>query len=128
MMTDDTLFQPLRLGPNLRIKNRILRSNVSGRFDNEDGSMTQTRINWETRFAKRGVGAILGSYAPVSLDGRIMSGYAGIHSDEMIRPWAELGAAVHAFDCKYVMQLSHSGRQMDVPGVLNAGERECVTV
>ncbi|MEQ1611848.1 MAG: NADH:flavin oxidoreductase [Hyphomicrobiaceae bacterium] len=121
MPTDDILFQPLHLGPNLRIKNRILRSNVSGRFDNEDGSMTQARINWETRFARGGVGAILGSYAPVSLDGRIMAGYAGIHSDEMIRPWAQLGAAVHAFDCKYVMQLSHSGRQMDVPGLLNAG-------
>ncbi len=115
----DILFQPLRLGPHLIVKNRILRSNVSGRFDNEDGSMTQARINWETKFAASGVGAILGSYAPVTLDGRIMSGYAGIHRDEMIPQWIQLGQAVHAHDCKYIMQLSHSGRQMDLPGIWN---------
>jgi 2,4-dienoyl-CoA reductase-like NADH-dependent reductase (Old Yellow Enzyme family) len=117
--TADILFKPLQLGPQLTVKNRILRSNVSGRFDNEDGSITQARINWETKFARGGVGAILGSYAPVSLDGRIMAGYAGIHRDDFIPQWERLGAAVHAFDCKYVMQLSHSGRQMDVPGIYN---------
>jgi 2,4-dienoyl-CoA reductase-like NADH-dependent reductase (Old Yellow Enzyme family) len=117
----DILFEPLQLGPHLRVKNRILRSNVSGRFDNEDGSITQARINWEVKFARGGVGAILGSYAPVSLDGRIMAGYAGIHRDDFIPQWEKLGAAVHAFGCKYVMQLSHSGRQMDVPGVFNEG-------
>jgi 2,4-dienoyl-CoA reductase-like NADH-dependent reductase (Old Yellow Enzyme family) len=120
-MQDDPLFAPLQLGPALTVKNRILRSNVSGRFDNEDGSITQARINWETKFARGGVGAILGSYAPVSLDGRIMAGYAGIHRDDFIPQWERLGAAVHAFDCKYVMQLSHSGRQMDVPGISNEG-------
>ncbi len=115
----DILFQPLRLGPNLTVKNRILRSNVSGRFDNEDGSLTQARINWEVKFASAGVGAILGSYAPVTLDGRIMTGYAGIHRDETIPQWQTLGDAVHMHDCRYIMQLSHSGRQMDLPGILN---------
>jgi 2,4-dienoyl-CoA reductase-like NADH-dependent reductase (Old Yellow Enzyme family) len=115
----DILFEPLQLGANLRIKNRILRSSVSGRFDNEDGSMAQPRINWEAMFARGGVGAIIGSYTPVTLDGRIMAGYASIHRDDFIPAWATLGAAVHAYDAKYIMQLSHSGRQMDVPGISN---------
>jgi 2,4-dienoyl-CoA reductase-like NADH-dependent reductase (Old Yellow Enzyme family) len=45
-MSEDVIFTPLRFR-NLTVKNRIFRSNISGRFDNEDGSLTQTRINWE---------------------------------------------------------------------------------
>ena len=44
--SDDVIFTPLKFN-NLEVKNRIFRSSVSGRFDNEDGSLTQTRINWD---------------------------------------------------------------------------------
>ncbi|MSV31881.1 MAG: NADH:flavin oxidoreductase, partial [Bryobacterales bacterium] len=54
----DILFQPLKFR-NLELKNRLIRSNVSGRFDNYDGSGNPARINWETRFARGGVGAII---------------------------------------------------------------------
>ena len=57
-MADDILFQPLQCR-NLTIKSRIFRSNISGRFDNYDGSGNQPRINWELKFASGGVGAIL---------------------------------------------------------------------
>ena len=114
----DPIFQTLRFR-NLTVKNRIFRSNISGRFDNEDGSLTQTRINWECKFASRGVGAIISSYVPVLMSGRIIAGYATVHRDDFIPLWAKLGEAVHSFDCKYIMQLSHSGRQMDLPGVHN---------
>jgi len=114
----DIIFEPLQLG-NLEIKNRILRSNISGRWDNEDGSGTQTRINWETRFAYGGIGAIISSFVPVLMEGRILPNYATIHKDEFIPFWTELGRAVHAYGCKYIMQLSHSGRQQDMPGLSN---------
>src|SRR5205807_1842273 len=36
--------------------------------------------------------------------------------------WDGAVLAVHQYDgCKYIMQLSHSGRQMDIPGVHNYG-------
>lgn len=114
----DLIFEPLRFR-NLTVGNRIFRSSISGRFDNEDGSLTQTRINWECRFASRGIGAIISSYVPVLIEGRIIAGYATIHCDDFIPLWARLGEAVHSFDCKFIIQLSHSGRQMDVPGVTN---------
>ena len=41
-----TIFQPLRFKSGLEVKNRLFRSNVSGRFDNYDGSGTQARVNW----------------------------------------------------------------------------------
>ncbi|MBV9172184.1 MAG: NADH:flavin oxidoreductase [Chloroflexi bacterium] len=116
MTSTDILFQPLQLG-NLTVKNRFFRSNISGRFDNYNGSGNQARINWEVKFARGGVGGIISSFVPVLLQGRIIPNYATIHSDEMIPFWRRLGEAVHAHDCKFIMQLSHSGRQRDIPGV-----------
>ena len=114
----DPIFSPLKFR-SLLVKNRVFRSSISGRFDNEDGSLTQTRINWESRFAKGGVGAIISSYVPVAMHGRIIAGYATIHRDDFIPLWQKLGEAVHSFDCKFIIQLSHSGRQMDLPGISN---------
>jgi 2,4-dienoyl-CoA reductase (NADPH2) len=116
----DVLFEPLRFR-NLTVKNRIFRSNVSGRFDNYDGSGNQARINWELKFARGGVGAIISSFVPVILRGRIIPGYAMIDTDDKIPFWRELGQQVHEYDCKYILQLSHSGRQRDVGGVDQPG-------
>ena len=88
------MFQPLQFR-NLTIKNRIVRSNVAGRFDNYDGSGTQTRINWELKFARGGVGAIISSFVPVHIRGRIVPNYATIDCDERIPFWKKLGEAVH---------------------------------
>jgi 2,4-dienoyl-CoA reductase-like NADH-dependent reductase (Old Yellow Enzyme family) len=112
----DILFQPLAFR-NLTVKNRVFRSNISGRLDNYDGSGNQARINWEVKFARGGVGAIISSFVPVQIRGRIMPNYATIDRDERVPFWRRLGEAVHAFDCKYIMQLSHGGRQRDVPGI-----------
>src|SRR5215208_7618090 len=110
----DVIFQPLSFR-NLTVKNRIFRSNISGRFDNYDGSGTQTRINWEVKFAKGGVGAIISSFCPVHPRGRIIPNYATIERDDRIPFWRALGAAVHEHECKFILQLSHGGRQRDIP-------------
>lgn len=117
-MIDGDVLSPLRMR-NLEIKNRVMRSSISGRFDNEDGTPTQTRINWETMFAEGGVGAIITSYVPVLMSGRIIAGYATIHEDRLIDPWSKVVRAVHHYGARMIMQLSHSGRQMDVPGLQN---------
>ncbi len=110
----DIIFEPLHFR-NLTVKNRIFRSNISGRFDNYDGSGTQVRINWELKFARGGVGAIISSFVPVHPRGRIIPNYATIHHDDRIPFWRALGQAVHEHDCRYILQLSHGGRQRDVP-------------
>ena len=112
----DEIFQPIAFR-NLTVKNRIFRSNVSGRFDNFDGSGTQARINWETKFARGGVGAIISSFVPVTIRGRIVPNYATIDRDERIPFWRALGRAVHDHDCRFILQLSHAGRQRDIPGI-----------
>ncbi len=70
-MSDDILFQPLKFR-SLTVKNRIFPSNLSGRFDNYDGSGNQARINWEGKFTRGGVGAIVSSFVPVQIHGRIL--------------------------------------------------------
>lgn len=122
MTTNDIIFQPLHFR-NLTVKNRIFRSNISGRFDNYDGSGSQARINWEEKFAKGGVGAICSSFVPVSIRGRILPNYATIHHDKTIPFWRKLGEKLHEYDCKYILQLSHSGRQQDYGGIENLGKK-----
>jgi 2,4-dienoyl-CoA reductase (NADPH2) len=112
----DVIFEPLTF-KNLTVKNRIFRSNISGRFDNYDGSGNQARVNWETKFAKGGVGAIISSFVPVSIRGRIIPNYATIDKDERIPFWRAVGKSVHEYDCRFILQLSHSGRQRDIPGI-----------
>ena len=68
----DVIFQPLKF-KNLTVKNRVFRSNIAGRLDNYDGSGNQARLNWEVKFAKGGVGAIISSFVPVLIRGRIMA-------------------------------------------------------
>jgi 2,4-dienoyl-CoA reductase-like NADH-dependent reductase (Old Yellow Enzyme family) len=113
---DDVIFQPVRFR-NLEVGNRVLRSSISGRFDGYDGSGAKTRINWELRFARAGVGAIISAWCGVDRRGHIVPGYASIEDDSRIPFWRELGLRVHDHGCKYVLQLAHGGRQRDLAGI-----------
>jgi 2,4-dienoyl-CoA reductase (NADPH2) len=117
-MDSDILFEPIRFR-NLEVRNRLFRSSISGRIDNYDGSGTRARINFERRFARGGVGAIISSHVPVHISGRILPNYATIDRDDRIDFWHDVVEAVHAENCKYILQLSMSGRQQGLPGVEN---------
>jgi 2,4-dienoyl-CoA reductase (NADPH2) len=117
-MTPDPVFTPLHFR-RLTVKNRIFRSSISGRLDNYDGSGTQTRINWEEKFARGGVGCIISSFVAVSVAGRHAPNFATIHRDDHIPFWRADGEKVREHDCKYILQLNHAGRQMDFRGVDN---------
>jgi len=112
------IFKPLELRF-LTAKNRIFRSNLSGTFDDYNGHGGNARVNWETRFARGGAGGIISSYTPVSVRGRILTRYAMIDKDDKIPFWRRIGESVHEHDCRFIMQLSHSGRQQDMGGVEN---------
>jgi 2,4-dienoyl-CoA reductase (NADPH2) len=114
----DLIFSPLKLG-GLTVKNRLFRSNLSGMFDDYNGHGGNARINWEEQFARGGVGAIISSYCPVAIRGRILIRYATIDQDDKIPFWRLVAERVHRHDCRFILQLSHSGRQQDLGGVEN---------
>ena len=118
-MQSDIIFEPIKFR-HLEVKNRIFRSNISGKFDHYNGVGTQARINWENKFARGGVGAIISSHVPISVRGRILTQYAIIDNDDKIPFWRKVGENVHRYDCKYIMQISHGGRQQDMGGVENS--------
>ena len=111
-----SVFEPLRFRT-LEVKNRVLRSSLAGRFNNYDGTGTETHMNWDLRFARGGVGAIISSNAPVHPRGLIVPNYAHIDTDATVPFWRELVARVHEHECKYLVQLAFSGRQRDLGGV-----------
>ncbi|QEW19484.1 NADH oxidase [Marinibacterium anthonyi] len=113
------IFEPLAFR-GVTAKNRIFRSNLSGMFDDYNGHGGNARVNWETRFARGGCGGIISSYTPVSVRGRILTRYAMIDDDDKIPFWRVIGDRAHDHDCRFFMQLSHSGRQQDLGGVENA--------
>ncbi len=116
MSASRVIFESLELG-NFTVKNRIFRSSVAGRFDNYDGSGTEARINWDVKFARGGVGAIISSNAPVHERGHIVPGYAYFDSDDKVPFWRELGERVHEHNCKYIVQLVFAGRERILPGL-----------
>jgi 2,4-dienoyl-CoA reductase (NADPH2) len=117
------IFQKLQLN-GLTIKNRLIRSSISGRIDNYNGSGTPARVKFEKMFAQGGVGAIISSHVPIRIDSRVLPNYATIDCDQRIPFWNEVGRQVHEHDCKFILQLSMSGRQQDIGGIENQKMRD----
>ncbi len=100
----------------LEVKNRIFRSNIAGRLDGYDGSGTQARINWELKFARGGVGAIVSSWTAVDERGKIVPSSPQSRPTSASRSGASSAERVHEHDCRYILQLAYAGRQRDIPG------------
>ena len=102
------LFEPFKL-KTIELKNRILRSSMGGKTCYYGGAVSPAWQKFDTRFAERGVAAIIS--ATVSVDDRRWAPlqYPKISDDRFIGPIQAGVRAVQALDCRYIMQIGDGG-------------------
>ena len=102
------MFQPFELN-SVRFRNRILRSSMGGRGAYYDGTVNNAWKNFEVRFARTGVGAIIS--ATMDVDDKRLSPleYPKLSHDKFIEPLRRAVRAVQAEGCRYIMQIGDPG-------------------
>jgi 2,4-dienoyl-CoA reductase-like NADH-dependent reductase (Old Yellow Enzyme family) len=102
------IFEPLKL-KGVELKNRIVRSSIGGRTSYYDNSVSPAWQHFEMRFADAGVAALISP--TVSVDDRRCAPlqYPKISQDRFVAPFRAGIAAVHARDCRYIMQIGDGG-------------------
>lgn len=116
----NVLFTPFTIG-RLEVKNRFVRSATQHRMGHTDGSITAQDIAYYERLAAGGIGLIISASSYVSFPGgRSGARQNALYHDRFIDGYRAVAAAVHKHGAKFVIQLSHAGRQT-VPELIGGG-------
>ena len=112
------LFSPFTLAGHT-IKNRISMAPLTRQMAEVDGTPTAEMVAYYARRARGGVGMIIteGTYEENKLGCRAYLSQPGIATAKHVKAWTKVVDAVHAHDCKIIVQLMHGGRVSD-PRVL----------
>ena len=112
------LFSPFTLAGQT-IKNRIAMAPLTRQMAEADGTPTDEMVAYYARRARGGVGLIIteGTYEDNKLGCKAYLSQPGIVTAKHVKAWKKVASAVHAHDCKIIMQLMHGGRVSD-PRVL----------
>lgn len=107
----DLLTSPIELGT-LTLKNRFMRSATQDRMGNNDGSITGKEIQLLETLAANDVGLIVSGCCYVSQPhGRHGARQNALYHDRFIAGFQAIASAVHKHGAKFIVQLSHAGRQ-----------------
>jgi 2,4-dienoyl-CoA reductase-like NADH-dependent reductase (Old Yellow Enzyme family) len=114
-----TLFSNINLGP-IGLRNRIAMAPLTRQMADEDGTPTDEMVAYYARRARGGLGLIIteGTYEQDTFQSKAYLSQPGIANDRHVSGWAKVCDAVHAHDCKIIIQLMHGGRVSD-PRVLD---------
>ena len=103
------MARPLTI-KNVTFKNRIVRSAVGGQLATSDGSVTTAFTNFERRFARTGVSALVSATVNVVEERNSPLYYAHLANDRFV---GTLGRAVarvkEGLDCAYILQIGDPG-------------------
>ncbi|MEV5409035.1 NADH:flavin oxidoreductase [Thermopolyspora sp. NPDC052614] len=102
------IFEPFSIG-DVTFKNRIVRSSIGGRMAYYDGTVNNAWKNFELRFAKTGVSAIVSATLNVNPIRWSPLEYPQISDDKFVPPLREAIAAIQAEDCRYIIQIGDGG-------------------
>lgn len=105
------LFECVRIG-SMVVKNRFVRSATQDFLGNADGTITEQEIDLYRTLAANEVGLIITAHSYVQHPfGKASVNQNAIYSDKFIDGYKKVVQAVHSFDSKLVIQVSHAGRQ-----------------
>jgi 2,4-dienoyl-CoA reductase-like NADH-dependent reductase (Old Yellow Enzyme family) len=93
----------------MRLANRFVRSATWEGMAADDGACTPQFKDLYTRLAKGGVGLIITSHTYVRTDGKGTPRQLGIDKDEHLEGLQEFTRAIHAYDSRVAVEISHAG-------------------
>lgn len=105
------VFEASRIG-GIQLKNRIIRSATGDGLADYAGRPTAELIEFYTRLAEGGAGAIITGLTGIQQDGKSSTYHPLMFDrDEFIADYQKLTTAVHRYGTPIIMQLNHCGRQ-----------------
>jgi len=105
------LFTPTTIG-NFTVKNRFVRSATQDYWGNEDGSISDTELQLYGQLAQNDVALIISAHSYVQHPlGKASLRQNGIYEDRFIAGYKKVTETVHRHGSKFVLQISHAGRQ-----------------
>ena len=104
------LFEPIEIN-GMKVLNRFVRSATNDRGTDGAGRVTDPLVEVYAKLAAGGIGLIITGHAYVTLNGKASPTMLGVDSDDLVPGLKRLADAVHRYDSKIVLQLSHAGRQ-----------------
>ncbi len=93
----------------MQLSNRFMRSATWEGLAADDGACTPEFVDFYLQLAKGGVGLIITSHTFVRSDGRGTPRQLGLHTDELIPGLKDLTNAVHQYESRIAVELSHAG-------------------
>lgn len=104
------LFEPYHLPNGISLKNRVIMAPMTNFSSNEDGSVTESEVNYYARRSK-GVSMVVTACTYVTPDGKGFKGEFGADTDEMIPSLRKLASAIKEQGAKAILQIFHGGRE-----------------
>lgn len=104
------LFEPYHLPNGISLKNRVIMAPMTNFSSNEDGSVTESEVNYYAHRSK-GVSMVVTACTYVTPDGKGFKGEFGADTDEMIPSLRKLASAIKEQGAKAILQIFHGGRE-----------------
>jgi len=105
----DRLFEPLRIGNALTLKNRLVMAPMTTVSGNADGSFSEAEISYLERRAQTGIGLIISPACYCHKSGHAFDHQVGCHDDAMLPQLSRCAKAINRHGAASFLQIHHGG-------------------
>ena len=108
-MNTDTLFEPLKIGEKLTLKNRVVMAPMTTISGEADGRFSQQEIDYLSQRAKTGIGLIMTPACYCHKSGHSFDHQVGCHTDAMLERLGECADGINRAGSASFLQIHHGG-------------------